>query len=140
MQRQKRLQPIVEVSKRGRLDLMQVARSARKRPHIARETEARCVYLDVWVAKCQPPNRSIVQALSIDPVWFGVMFLICMQLGLLLPPHGLLLMTMRGVAPPSVTMAHIFIAVAPYVVMSLILLAAVFWIPEIATRLPKLIG
>ena len=41
------------------------------------------------------------------------MFLICMQLGLLLPPHGLLLMTMRGVAPPSVTMAHIFVAELP---------------------------
>ena len=78
--------------------------------------------------------------LAIDPVWFGVMFLICMQLGLLLPPHGLLLMTMRGVAPPEVTMAHIFRAVVPYVVMSLVLLAAVFMVPAIATWLPALIG
>lgn len=54
--------------------------------------------------------------------------------------NGLLLMTMRGVAPPSVSMAHIFVAVAPYVVMSLILLTAVFFIPTIATWLPKLIG
>ena len=30
------------------------------------------------------------QQLGVDPVWFGIMFLICMQLGLLLPPHGLL--------------------------------------------------
>ncbi|MDF2466913.1 MAG: transporter large permease, partial [Ramlibacter sp.] len=82
----------------------------------------------------------IVQSLGIDVIWFGVMFLICMQLGLLLPPHGLLLMTMRGVAPPSVTMGHIFAAVVPYVVMSLLLLAAVFWFPPIATWLPKLIG
>ncbi|MDI1236644.1 MAG: TRAP transporter large permease subunit [Polaromonas sp.] len=87
-----------------------------------------------------PIFMPIVQALGIDPIWFGVMFLICMQLGLLLPPHGLLLMTMRGVAPPSVSMAHIFIAVVPYVVMSLVLLAAVFWIPAIATWLPQLIG
>ena len=87
-----------------------------------------------------PIFMPIVQALGIDPVWFGVMFLICMQLGLLLPPHGLLLMTMRGVAPPSVTMAHIFVAVVPYVVMSLILLAAVFWLPAIATWLPQWIG
>ena len=87
-----------------------------------------------------PIFMPIVQALGIDPIWFGVMFLICMQLGLLLPPHGLLLMTMRGVAPPSVTMGHIFTAVVPYVVMSLILLAAVFWVPAIATWLPKLIG
>lgn len=87
-----------------------------------------------------PIFMPVVQALGIDLVWFGVMFLICMQLGLLLPPHGLLLMTMRGVAPPEVTMAHIFMAVVPYVFMSLLLLAAVFWIPGIATWLPQLIG
>jgi tripartite ATP-independent transporter DctM subunit len=87
-----------------------------------------------------PIFMPIVQSLGIDPIWFGVMFLICMQLGLLLPPHGLLLMTMRGVAPPAVTMAHIFRAVIPYVVMSLILLAAVFWLPGIATWLPRYIG
>lgn len=87
-----------------------------------------------------PIFMPIVQSLGIDPIWFGVMFLICMQLGLLLPPHGLLLMTMRGVAPPSVTMGHIFRAVVPYVVMSLLLLAAVFWIPGIATGLPKWVG
>jgi TRAP-type mannitol/chloroaromatic compound transport system permease large subunit len=49
-------------------------------------------------------------------------------------------MTMRGVAPPAVTMAHIFTAVVPYVSMSLLLLAAVFWLPAIATWLPKQIG
>jgi len=87
-----------------------------------------------------PIFMPIVQQLNIDPVWFGIMFLICMQLGLLLPPHGLLLMTMRGVAPPAVTMAHIFRAVVPYVVMSLLLLAAVFWLPRIATWLPALLG
>ena len=87
-----------------------------------------------------PIFMPVVQTLGIDPVWFGVMFLICMQLGLLLPPHGLLLMTMRGVAPPSVTMAHIFLAVVPYVTMSLILLAAVFWLPSIATWLPRWVG
>ena len=37
-------------------------------------------------------------------------------------------------------MGHIFAAVVPYVAMSLLLLAAVFWLPAIATWLPKLIG
>ena len=83
----------------------------------------------------------IVMKLGIDPIWFGVLFLICMQLGLLLPPHGLLLMTMRGVAPPEVTMAHIFQAVVPYVIMSLLLLALLLGFPAIATWLPnRLIG
>jgi tripartite ATP-independent transporter DctM subunit len=87
-----------------------------------------------------PIFMPVVQALNIDLVWFGVMFLICMQLGLLLPPHGLLLMTMKGVAPPEVTMAHIFRAVVPYVVMSLVLLALVFCVPAVATWLPSLLG
>ncbi len=85
-----------------------------------------------------PIFMPLVNGLGIDPVWFGVMFLICMQLGLLLPPHGLLLMTMRGVAPPQVTTLDIFLAVIPYVVMSLLLLAAVFFWPVIATGLPSL--
>jgi tripartite ATP-independent transporter DctM subunit len=87
-----------------------------------------------------PIFMPIVQQLGIDPVWFGVMFLICMQLGLLLPPHGMLLMTMKGVAPPAVTMAHIFAAVTPYVVMSLLLLALVFLWPAVAVWLPGLLG
>jgi tripartite ATP-independent transporter DctM subunit len=87
-----------------------------------------------------PIFMPIVQRLDIDQVWFGVMFLICMQLGLLLPPHGLLLMTMKGVAPPSVTMADIFRAVIPYVALSLLVLALVFFVPGIAVWLPRLLG
>ena len=87
-----------------------------------------------------PIFMPVVQALQIDLVWFGVMFLICMQLGLLMPPHGLLLMTMKGVAPPEVTMADIFRAVTPFVLMSLVLLALVFFVPAVATWLPGMLG
>ena len=87
-----------------------------------------------------PIFMPIVQRLALDQVWFGVMFLICMQLGLLLPPHGLLLMTMRGVAPPQVTMAHIFVAVIPYVTLSLLVLVLVFFVPAVAVWLPKVLS
>jgi tripartite ATP-independent transporter DctM subunit len=84
-----------------------------------------------------PIYMPLVAKYGVDPVWFGVMFLICMQLGLLLPPHGLLLMTMKGVAPPQVRMGHIFQAVLPYIVMSLLVLALVFFVPAVAVWLPK---
>jgi tripartite ATP-independent transporter DctM subunit len=87
-----------------------------------------------------PVFMPIVQRLDIDLVWFGVLYLICMQLGLLLPPHGLLLMTMRGVAPPQVTMADIFRAVVPYIALSLVLLVMIIMFPAIATWLPALLG
>jgi len=87
-----------------------------------------------------PVFMPIVQRLDLDLIWFGVLYLICMQLGLLLPPHGLLLMTMRGVAPPQVTMADIFRAVVPYILMSLLLLGLIVMVPAVATWLPTLLG
>ena len=85
-----------------------------------------------------PIFMPVAQKLGIDLVWFGVMYLICMQLGLMLPPHGLLLMTMKGVAPPQIRMSHIFRSVVPYIMLSLVLLALVFFLPAVAVWLPNL--
>jgi tripartite ATP-independent transporter DctM subunit len=87
-----------------------------------------------------PIFMPLVTRLGIDPIWFGVLFLICMQLGLLLPPHGLLLMTMRGVAPPEVTTGHIFQAVVPYLILGIALLGLLLLFPAIATWLPNLLA
>jgi tripartite ATP-independent transporter DctM subunit len=104
------------------------------------------IFLGVFVEQVSmmmitlPIFMPIVQQMGIDLVWFGVMFLICMQLGLLMPPHGLLLMTMKGVAPPQVTMLHIFHAVAPFLAISIAVLILVFTVPQVAVWLPGLIG
>ncbi|MDB5728001.1 MAG: fcbT3 [Noviherbaspirillum sp.] len=82
----------------------------------------------------------IVQSMGIDPVWFGVLFLIAMQLGLLSPPFGLLVFTMKSVAPPDITLAQVFRAVTPYVLIGLGMLIAILFIPGIATWLPGLLG
>jgi TRAP-type mannitol/chloroaromatic compound transport system permease large subunit len=58
---------------------------------------------------------------------------------LLLPPHGLLLMTMKGVVPPQVTMGHIFRAVVPYILLSIAMLALVFFLPAVALWLPNIV-
>ncbi|MBC7802972.1 MAG: TRAP transporter large permease [Candidatus Parcubacteria bacterium] len=104
------------------------------------------IFLGVFVEQVSmmmitlPIFMPIVQQMGVDLVWFGVMFLICMQLGLLMPPHGLLLMTMKGVAPPQVTMMHIFRAVTPFLLISIAVLVLVFFAPAVATWLPNLIG
>lgn len=104
------------------------------------------IFLGVFVEQVSmmmitlPIFMPIVQQMGIDLVWFGVMFLICMQLGLLMPPHGLLLMTMKGVAPPQVTMLHIFRAVTPFLLISLLVLVLVFFAPQVAVWLPNLVG
>jgi tripartite ATP-independent transporter DctM subunit len=81
----------------------------------------------------------LVALYSFDPVWFGVMFLICLQLGLLTPPFGLLLFTMKSVAPREISMQQVYAAVAPYVVIGLAMLIAVMAFPAVATWLPKVL-
>jgi len=82
----------------------------------------------------------LVQRYGIDPVWFGVLFLICMQLGLLTPPFGLLLFTMKGVAPAHITMREVYAAALPYVVFGLVVLVLILFVPPLATWLPALIS
>lgn len=72
-----------------------------------------------------------------DPLWFGVMYLICMQLGLLTPPFGMLVFTMRSVAPKEIETKEIFAAVTPYVIFGMLMLIAVMLVPGIATWLPR---
>jgi TRAP-type C4-dicarboxylate transport system permease large subunit len=79
----------------------------------------------------------LVQQLGIDPVWFGVLFLICMQLGLLTPPFGLLLFTMKGAAPPDIPMNEVFRAALPYVGFGVAVFLLVFLWPPLATWLPR---
>jgi tripartite ATP-independent transporter DctM subunit len=86
---------------------------------------------------CLPFFMPLVEIYRFDPIWFGVLFLICMQLGLLTPPFGLLLLTMKSVAPPEIGMTEVWRAATPYVVMGLIALLAVIAFPPLATWLPQ---
>lgn len=81
----------------------------------------------------------LVQHFGWDPLWYGVVYLICMQLGLLTPPFGMLLFTMRSVAPASIPTKEIFAAVTPYVLMGLLMIVLVLAIPPLATWLPSVL-
>jgi tripartite ATP-independent transporter DctM subunit len=83
-----------------------------------------------------PFYMPLVQLYGFDLVWFGVIYLICMQLGLLTPPFGLLLFTMKSVAPKGITMQQVSAAALPYVAIGLLVLALVVAIPGLATWMP----
>jgi tripartite ATP-independent transporter DctM subunit len=83
-----------------------------------------------------PLFMPLVKQFGFDQVWFGIMFLVCMQLGLLSPPFGLLLFTMKGVAPPEITMGEVIRSAMPYLLFGLLLLVLIFFFPPIATWLP----
>jgi tripartite ATP-independent transporter DctM subunit len=82
----------------------------------------------------------LVAKFGIDPVWFGTLFLIAMQVGLLSPPFGLLLFVMKGVAPPETTLGEISIAAMPFILLMLVTLLLVLLVPGTATWLPGLIS
>jgi tripartite ATP-independent transporter DctM subunit len=79
----------------------------------------------------------LVEHYGFDPIWFGVLFLIGMQLGLLTPPFGILLFVMKSVAPKEITIAQIYRAVVPYLVFGVLMLIVVMLLPPLATWLPR---
>jgi tripartite ATP-independent transporter DctM subunit len=81
----------------------------------------------------------LVHRFAVDLIWFGVLFLLCMQIGLLSPPFGLLLFAMKGVAPPHITMQQVMQAVLPYMYFGILIMLLVFLWPPLATWLPRLL-
>lgn len=86
-----------------------------------------------------PFYMPLVQQFGYDKTWFGVLYMMCMQLGLLTPPFGLLLFAMRSVAPKEIPTREIFRAAYPFIIMGLLALIAVFLFPALATWLPKIL-
>lgn len=79
----------------------------------------------------------IVTSLGFDPVWFGVLFVVNMEMAFLTPPFGFNLFYIRGVAPPSVTMGDIYRAIVPFVMLQGLALIILMIFPELILWLPR---
>lgn len=79
----------------------------------------------------------VIKSMGFDPLWFGILFIVNMQIGYMTPPFGFNLFYMKGIAPPSITMGDIYRSVYPYVIISLVGLALVMLFPSIATWIPN---
>jgi TRAP-type mannitol/chloroaromatic compound transport system permease large subunit len=77
---------------------------------------------------------------TLDPKWVTIMIAVNLQTSFLTPPFGFALFYLRGVAPPSITTAHIYRGVVPFVIIQVVALALLWLLPEIATWLPDAIG
>lgn len=85
-----------------------------------------------------PVFLPIVQSMGFDPVWFGILFVINMEIGYMTPPFGFNLFYLKGVVPPSITMKDIYVSVIPFVLVEIVGLALIMIFPQIATYLPDL--
>ena len=80
----------------------------------------------------------LAQASGIDLVWLGLLMLVVIELGLLTPPFGILLMVMQG-AVPKMPLISIYKAAFPFLLIEMAVLALMFLIPPLTTFLPSLI-
>jgi len=87
-----------------------------------------------------PIYMPVVNAFHFDPIWFGILMLITLETGLITPPFGVTLFVMKGVAPPEITMADIWRAVTPYVIVDMLCIVLVLVMPTLATVVPSLMG
>ncbi len=97
--------------------------------------------MDDWaiIMLCTPIFLPILNELGVNKVWFGVMFVVNIQVAYLSPPFGFVLFWIKGVLPPDVTMGDIYRSVWPFIMLQLLGLILIFLFPQLALWLPDLL-
>lgn len=81
----------------------------------------------------------IMRTLGFDIVWYGILFVMNMEMAYLTPPFGANLFYLKGTVPSGITMTDIYRSIVPFVCLQAIGLAIVIGFPQIALFLPNLI-
>lgn len=79
----------------------------------------------------------LIQSYGYDPIWFGVLFNLTMQIAYISPPFAPACFYLKSVAPPDMTMDEIFNAMWPFMALQVIALFLVLMFPQLALWLPK---
>ncbi|WP_370318816.1 TRAP transporter large permease subunit [Oricola sp.] len=74
----------------------------------------------------------IVKELGYDPIWFGILFAVNMQVSYLTPPFGPAAFYLKSVAPPDITLKHIYTALLPFIALQLLVLGILLFYPPLA--------
>ncbi len=88
---------------------------------------------------CTPIFVPIIITLGFDPVWYGILFVINMEMGFLTPPYGINLFYLKGVVPEGITMGDIYRSVLPFVGVQAIGMILIIIFPQIALWLPSVL-
>jgi TRAP-type C4-dicarboxylate transport system permease large subunit len=86
-----------------------------------------------------PLFMPVVQQLGLEPVWFGVLMLMILEVSLATPPFGLLLFVAKGASPES-TMGEIIGSVTPFIVIALSVVGLLILVPELTLALPRMMS
>jgi tripartite ATP-independent transporter DctM subunit len=83
-----------------------------------------------------PIYMPVAAALQFDPVWFGLLMLLTLEIATISPPYGLALFVLKGVVPDA-SMSDVWKASVAYMTISTLVLALIMAFPAIATWLPR---
>ena len=92
------------------------------------------MFLD-WVGVAlltMPIFVPIITGLGFDPVWFGVVFCLNMQVSFLSPPFGPAAFYLKSVAPKDISLGEIFSSLLPFIALQVLVLALVIIFPQLA--------
>lgn len=78
----------------------------------------------------------IVTGLGFDSLWFGILFVINMEMAYITPPFGFNLFILEGVVPADISMTDIYRSIIPFVFLQALCLVLVMIFPDIALWLP----
>ena len=81
----------------------------------------------------------LVVAQGFDPIWFGILMIVLIEMALITPPVGLNLYVVQG-ARRSGKMSEVMLGVVPFVAAMLLMVAALIAFPQIALFLPSILG
>ena len=79
----------------------------------------------------------LIKTLGFDPIWFGIIVVRCMEIGMITPPVGLNVFIIKGIAQ-DVPMYTIFRGVIPFIVADVCHVTLLILVPQITTFLPGL--
>ncbi|SFS51697.1 TRAP transporter, DctM subunit [Sulfitobacter marinus] len=85
-----------------------------------------------------PIFAPVVIDLGFDPIWFGVLFAMNIQIYYLSPPFGPACFFLKSVAPKGVELQDIFVAVLPFIALQIVGLFLVLFFPQLALWLPAM--
>ncbi|HEX9463477.1 MAG TPA: TRAP transporter large permease [Alphaproteobacteria bacterium] len=81
----------------------------------------------------------VIVKLGYDAVWWGVLNVVVIELGMIIPPIGVIVFLLHGLAP-QISMRTIYRGVTPFIIADLVLLALLTALPGISLWLPKLLA
>jgi len=83
-----------------------------------------------------PITMPLIEAVGFDKVWFCVLFLVMLQTGYLTPPMAPSIFYLRGIAPPEITLRHMYAGIWPFIGLQLVVVGLLIYFPKLVTWLP----